>query len=48
MNKALIWWRKLSDSQKNIYEYEMFGSGEWWEYNKLTNKDILSIYKKKQ
>jgi len=44
--RALRWWKKLSASQKRTYEYKMFGDGERWEDNRLTEDDILNMHDK--
>lgn len=44
MLSALSWWNKLSGSQQRTYEMQMFGYGEWWEDNSLSNADILKMY----
>ena len=41
---ALEWWSLLTDSEKRTAELNVFGEGEVWEDNTLTDKDIELIY----
>jgi len=40
----LNWWHSLSESEKRDEEYKTFGYGEQFEYNALTEKDIILMY----
>ena len=44
--KALLWYKGLSKEEKEAYEKEMFGHGEWWEGEGLCNRDIVKMYEK--
>lgn len=43
---AILWWNKLTASQKIDYEYQTFGYGEYWEDNTLHEDDIVLMYNK--
>jgi hypothetical protein len=44
--KALKWWNRLNSHQQNDIENQTFGPGEYWEDNRLTEDDIITMYKK--
>ena len=44
MKDALLWWDNLSNTDKRSFEIKVFGHGEYWEDNSLSNNDILNIF----
>jgi len=44
--KALNWWNRLTNSQQRDIEHKIYGYGDDFEDNTLTNEDIIHMYKK--
>jgi hypothetical protein len=43
--RAKIWWNKLSESQKRNVEFDLYGYGDPFEDNSISDEDIVQIYR---